>query len=147
MLALIDRSLAFNPSYAHGWFLSGALRVDAGEPDLGIEHVETALRLSPRDRSGAYFSVIGSAHFFAGRFEYAVPKLLVAIQEHPGHPWPYRFLASCYAHMGRLGEAQDIVERLRTITPEVVPSRMPWRKPEHQDLLRSGLRLAAGEAE
>jgi tetratricopeptide (TPR) repeat protein len=145
MLTLIDRSLALNPSYAHGWFLSGALRVDAGEPDIGIEHVETALRLSPRDRSGAYFSVIGSAHFFAGRFEDAVPKLLVAIQEHPDHPWPFRFLASCYAHMGRLRESRDIVARLRTITPMVVPSHMPWRKPEHQELLLSGLRLAMGE--
>jgi adenylate cyclase len=101
--------------------------------------------LSPRERLGAPFSVIGSAHFFAGRFGEAAPKLLVAIQEHPAHPWPFRFLASCYAHMGRLDEARDIIERLRAFAPVVVPSHIPWRKPEHRELFLSGLRLAAGE--
>jgi adenylate cyclase len=145
MIALIDRALALNPSYARGWFRSGAVRVHAGEADLAIEHVETSLRLSPRERLGAPFSVIGSAHFFAGRFGEAAPKLLVAIQEHPAHPWPFRFLASCYAHMGRLDEARDIIERLRAFAPVVVPSHIPWRKPEHRELFLSGLRLAAGE--
>ena len=49
--------------------------------------------------------------------------------------------------MGRLDEARDIVERLRAITPVVVPSTTPYRNPEHQELFLSGLRLAAGEAE
>jgi tetratricopeptide (TPR) repeat protein len=145
MMALVDRCLTLNPSYARGWFLSGAIRVHAGQPDVAIEHVEISLRLSPRDRLGAPFSVIGSAHFFARRFEEAVPKLLVAIQEHATHPWPYRFLASCYAYLGRIDEARDIVERLRAFTPVVVPAQVPWRKPEQRELLLSGLRLAAGE--
>jgi TolB-like protein/class 3 adenylate cyclase len=145
MIALTDRALALNPSYAHGWFRSGAVRVHAGDYDLAIEHVETSLRLSPRERLGAPFSVIGSAHFFAGRFEKAAPQLLLAIQEHSTHPWPFRFLASCYAHMGRLDEARDIIKRLRTFTPEVAPSHVPWRKPEQRELLLSGLRLAVAE--
>jgi adenylate cyclase len=57
----------------------------------------------------------------------------------------YRLLASCYAHMGRLDEAREIVRRLRAITPVVVPSVIPYRNPEHRELLLSGLRLAAGE--
>jgi hypothetical protein len=78
----------------------------------------------------------------ASRFADAVPKLLVAIQEHPEHPWPFRFLASCYAHMGRLDEAREMVARLRAITPVVVPSVIPYRSPEHCALLLSGLRIA-----
>jgi hypothetical protein len=38
-----------------------------------------------------------------------------------------------------------IVARLRTITSEVEPKTLPWRTPEHRELLLSGLRLAAGE--
>jgi adenylate cyclase len=57
-----------------------------------------------------------------------------------------RFLASCYAHMGRLEDAREIVERLQEITSVVVPSVIPYRKPEHQELFLSGLRLAACEA-
>jgi tetratricopeptide (TPR) repeat protein len=51
-IALIDRSLELNPSYAGGWHISGCLRLWAGQPDLAIEHFEAGLRLSPRDRSG-----------------------------------------------------------------------------------------------
>ena len=76
----------------------------------------------------------------------ALPKLLLAIQEAPTFPVPYRWLASCFAHMGRLDEARDVVRRLRALTPVVVPSATQFRNPEHRELLLSGLRLAAGEA-
>jgi len=46
---------------------------------------------------------------------------------------------------GRLDEAHQIVERLRAITPVVVPADTPYRNPEHRELFLSGLRLAAGE--
>ena len=41
---------------------------------------------------------------------------------------------------------REIVARLRTITPQVVPSVLHLRNPEDRDLFLSGLRLAAGEA-
>ena len=52
MIGLVDRALALNPSFARGWYVSGLLRLWAGQPDLAIEHVETSLRLSPRERMG-----------------------------------------------------------------------------------------------
>ena len=42
-------------------------------------------------------------------------------------------------------EARAIVARLRALTPQLVPSDLPWRNPEDRELLLSGLRLAAGE--
>jgi hypothetical protein len=47
--------------------------------------------------------------------------------------------------MGRLGEAREIIERLRTLTDVVVPQATHWRDPEHRQLYLEGLRLAAGE--
>ena len=47
--------------------------------------------------------------------------------------------------MGRLDEARATVSRLRALTPQIVPSELPWRNPEDRELLLSGLRLAAGE--
>jgi adenylate cyclase len=81
------------------------------------------------------------------RFDQAVPKLLLAIQDDPTYPEPYRTLAACYAHMGRLDEAREVVERLRNITPVIVPTFSFLRKPEHRDLFLSGLRLATGESD
>ena len=146
MLALVDRALTLNPNYARGWQINGVLRSWAGEPDIAIEHVETALRLSPRARVGTSFLTMGMAHFVNGRFDAAVPKLLVAIQEDPSLPAPYCWLAACYAHMGRLDAAREIVTRLRASGAIVMGSGSTLRNSEHRELLLSGLRLAMGEA-
>jgi adenylate cyclase len=144
-VALMDRSLTLNPSFAQGWYDSGVLRNFAGQPDLAIAHFETSLRLNPRDRRAGHLTGIGVAHILSRRFDDAAAKLVVSLEELPNWAVTYRFLASCYAHMGRLGEAREIVARLRTITPVVVPEVVPFRNPEHRELFLSGLRLAAGE--
>jgi TolB-like protein len=146
MMRLVDRALVLNPSFARGWNNSALLSLFAGQPERAIEHAKAALRLSPRARVGTTLGVIGTAHLVSRRFDAALPKLLLAIQEAPAFPVPYRWLASCYAHMGRLDEARDIVTRLRAITPVVVPGATQFRDPEQRELLLSGLRLAAGEA-
>jgi tetratricopeptide (TPR) repeat protein len=145
IIGLVDRALALNPSFARGWFLSGVLRNWAGQHDLAIEHLETSLRLSPRERMGTPLQVMGTAYFFKRQFDEAAAKLLLAIQDHPGFPASYRYLAACYAHMGRLDEARAIVARLRATTPQVVPSDLPYRDPQDRELYLSGLRLAADE--
>jgi len=144
-IGLVDRALALNPSYARGWFLSCMLRTWAGQPDLAMEHLATSLRLSPLERTVTPMLAMGSVYFFKRHFDDAVPKLLLSIQDHPGHPSSYRFLAACYVHMGRLDEAHAIIAQLRTITSQVVPSVLPWRRPEDRELFLSGLRLAASE--
>jgi adenylate cyclase len=139
MIALVDRALAFNPSYARGWHISGFLRLWAGQTDL-------ALRLSPRAQARLTSLLIGYALFFSRRFEEAVPRLRVAIEDSPLFPTPYRFLAACYAHMGLLDEARATIARLRAITPEVMVNYpLPFRDPRHRELYFSGLRLAVGE--
>ena len=147
MMGLVDRALALNPSYARGWYVSGLLRLFAGQPDLAIDHLETSLRLSPRERAGPLLSTMGVAYFFKRQFDEAASKLLLALQDNPGFAVPYRALAACYAHMGRLDEARAIVARLRDITPLVVPSEVPFRNLEDRELYLSGLRLAVGKAE
>ena len=144
-ISLIDRSLELNPSFARGWGSSGWLRLWAGQPDRAIAHFETALRLSPRDRAVAPLLGIGIAHFLARRFDEARATLLRSLQEFPGWVPNYRFLAACCAQMGRLDEAREIVQRLRALTPLVVPSAPHWRNPEQRELYLAGLRLAADE--
>ena len=142
-VGLIDRCLDLNPSSARSWYWSAVLRLFVGTPDLAIEHFETSIRLSPRDRFGAPLSGIGGALLFSRRFEEAAAKR-ASLEQHPTLALTYRFLAACYAHMGRLQEAREVVDRLRTISRVVVPSVTPFRNPEHSELLLSGLRLAAG---
>ena len=56
-----------------------------------------------------------------------------------------RFLASRYAHLGRMRDAQAIVERLKSITPDPIPSAEQWRIHEDREYYLEGLRLAVGE--
>jgi len=142
----IDRSLALNPSFARGWVWSARLRNFAGQPDLAIEHFQTSLRLSPRDRMGTFSLPLGTAYFLKRKFAEAAAILLAALEQAPSLPVGYQLLASSYAHLGRLDEARALVERLRAITPVVVPTVIPYRNPEHRELFLSGLQLAAGEA-
>ena len=145
MMALVDRALALNPNFARGWNISGVLRIWAGETDVAIEHLETALRLSPRARVGTVPLNIGAAHFFARRFDQAVPQLMLAMQDDPSYPQIYRYLAACCALMGRLDDAREVVTRLRAITPVVIPDIAWLRNADHRELFLSGLHLAAGE--
>ena len=147
MQALIDRALALNPNFAGGWHARGILMNWAGQPDRAVEDIEKAARLSPHVRLGNSNIQLGLAYFLTRRFEEAVPKLLVAIQEDSSHPMPLRVLAACYAHLGRLDEARNIVARLRATTPVVIPDASFLRDPAHRELFLSGLRMAAGEAE
>jgi adenylate cyclase len=148
MTALVDRALTFNPNFARGWHASSFLRLWAGQTDLAIEHAGMGLRLSPRAQAVMSNSswAIGAALFFSRRFEEAIPRLCVAVEERPIFATPYRILAACYAHMGLLDEARATVARLRTLTSEVIPAYpLPFRDPAHRELYYTGLRLALGE--
>jgi len=145
MIALADRALTLNPSYARGWYVSAILRVIAGEPELAIEHIEKSARLSPRDYPGVPTATIGLAHFFCRRFDLAAQNFRLTVRQVPGWPAGYRSLAACYAHMGRLNEAREVIEQLRAIGADLEP-HLPFPNREIHSLLISGLRLAAGEA-
>jgi adenylate cyclase len=143
--ALMDQSLRINPSYADGWRWSGWLRLWEGSPDVAIDHFEKSLRLNPLEPQSGTLMAIGVAHFFARRLELARTMLLRSLQQHPDWIPTNRFLAACYAHLGQLNEAKTIIERLRALTPAVLPNADNWRDPEQRAFYLSGLRLAIGE--
>jgi len=101
--------------------------------------------VSARARVGTTQFIIGCAHFVTRRFDEAVAKQLIALQEDPSFPDPYRYLAACYAHTGRLDQAREIVKRLRAITHLVVPSASELRNAGYRALYLSGLCMAAVE--
>ena len=77
----------------------------------------------------------------------AETMLLRSLQGHPDWPPTYRFLAACYAHMGRRDDAHRALEKLKELTPVVAPAISHWRKPEDREFYLCGLRLAAAQSE
>jgi TolB-like protein len=144
-MTVVERSLTLSPSRAHSWLVSGWIRLWAGQPESAIEHLNTSLRLNPRGPRPMHTLGIGVAHFLSRQFDDALPMLHASNQELPNFGETYRFLAASYAHLGRLDQAQEMMERLRTVSPALVGrDAAPWRNPEHRELLLSGLRLATG---
>ena len=136
-IALIDRSLELNPSFARGWYYSGWLRLWAGQPGLAIDHFETALRLNPRDpRTWHSVLSIGIGHFFARRFEHARGLLLRSLQENQSWVPTYRFLASCDAHLGRRGTRADRAPAEHYSRPRA--EREPLAKPRAPRIVSVG---------
>jgi TolB-like protein len=145
-IAMIERALDLNPSYARGWYWSGWLRLFAGQPDLAIGDFRTAVRLNPLHRP--YLTGIGAAYFFSRRYREATEALAVSLAELPGWPTTYRFLAASYVHLGRLEKARETFHCLRALTPVPAPlgdcsGNSPFRDREQSARYAEGLRLAA----
>jgi adenylate cyclase len=119
------------------------MRVWSGDAALAIEHFETSMRLDPLStRRAFHLTGIGIAQFFQRHFRAAAATLEASLHEVPSYPTTARFLAACYAHMGRFDEAKELIARLGG-APLV--NNAPFGNPDHQELFLSGLRLARGE--
>jgi TolB-like protein len=145
---LIDRALGLNPNLAVGWGSSGWLRVWCGEPDLAIEHLARAMRLSPLGPMMAELqSATAHAHFFAGRYDEASLWAARTLLESPHVPGGVRILAASNALAGQFKRAQDAVARLLQIDPTRRISNLkdvlgPYRRPEDLAKYAEGLRKA-----
>ena len=149
MIRLARRAVELNPGFARGRYILGHLHNLAGQPEAALEHLEAALRLSPRGRFGLILNNMGIAYFLMHRFEDAIAKLLLEIQAEPEFVAAYRFLAASYAHMGRLDDARKVVAKLREINPAgiAIGNLSSYRNPAHRELYSSGLQMAMGETE
>jgi len=144
--AFTDQALALNPNLAVAWGGSGWIKVSLGEPDLAIDHLARAMRLSPFDPITAGFhTAAASAHFFAGRYDEALASAARAFRENPRFPL-LRTVAAANALAGRMEEAADAMARLRQLSPELRVSNLslpfPLKRAEDFAKYREGLRLA-----
>jgi TolB-like protein/tetratricopeptide (TPR) repeat protein len=148
-VALIDRSLGLNPNQATAWYASGTVRAfRGGEPDLAIEHLARAMRLSPLDPF--MFSMMGVtafAHFFAGRYDDASAWAEKAFWQRPNILATLRIAAASNAFAGRPEDAQKAVARALELDPGMRLSNLKerigtFRRAEDYDKYAEGLRRA-----
>jgi TolB-like protein/Tfp pilus assembly protein PilF len=145
--ATIERALTLNPNFAAAWLFSGWTKIWLGQPDVAIEHLARAMRLSPRGRGIAGMqAATAHAHFFAGRPSEASLWAGKVFQEHPDSHPGLRIAAASYAAAGRLGEARKAIARLRQIDPALRVSNLrralgPYR-PDDLGRYEAGMRQA-----
>jgi TolB-like protein len=144
---MIERALELNPNLATTWLFSGWQRISLGEPDVAIEHLARAIRLSPFDPlTFLVHDGLAHAHFFAGRYEDALSWGQKAIQGRPNWRAGMRILAAAAALGGRLKEAQQAMARVRENDPTWRLSHVrkirSLSRPEDLAKLEEGLRKA-----
>ena len=145
--AVIDRALLLNPNLAQSWLASGWIRVRRGEPELGLEQLAHARRLSPVDPvSYVNFGASAAGHFFAGRYDDAVSWAEKAQATLPIYATAYRIAAASHGLAGRAEAAAKALAQLRLIDPTARTSRVrDWitlRRPQDYAKLEEGLRKA-----
>jgi len=145
--AYIDRALVLDPNLARGWYASGWVRNYRGEPEIAIEHLARAMRLSPLDPTLYHMQAgMAFAHILAGRFDEASSWAEKAFREEQNYHPGAIVKAASNALAGRTQEARRALERLRQIDPTLrisnLKDRHPIRRPADLAKLADGLRIA-----
>jgi len=123
--AFIDRALALNPNLATAWFSSGCVRYWLGKPDLAIEHLARAVRLSPLDPLMPWIeAAIAHAHFIAGRYDEASSLAEMALRELPESHSVLRITAASNALAGHMERARNVGTKLRQLDPALRVSNL-----------------------
>jgi adenylate cyclase len=115
-------------------------------------HAESAIALSPRDRSldvsywaAALAAFVAREH--ADCLDY-VRRAVALNRPFAGH---HIVLAACLAEMGELAEARSVIDTIRELAPGLIESRLSgatyFAVPELAERYLRALRLAAGEPE
>ncbi|MGO9328699.1 MAG: adenylate/guanylate cyclase domain-containing protein [Steroidobacteraceae bacterium] len=146
-MALVDRALVLNPNLATAWRFSGYIRIFLGEPNLAIEQLERAARLSPLDPlTFIVHNGIATAHFFAGRYEEAHSWAQKTVRLNPNYVLACVMAAVAAVLAGRDEEMRKAVGRLLELAPTFKISNYknawPLRRPEDTATFERGLRLA-----
>ncbi|MEJ2123165.1 MAG: adenylate/guanylate cyclase domain-containing protein [Alphaproteobacteria bacterium] len=143
----IERALALNPNLAIAWLYSGWVNIWIGLPDIAIERLSHAIRLSPQDPEIAMMQgATACAHFFTGRIDDAIFWAEQSLRLQPNYLIATSMLAASYAIAGRSREAEDAVERVRRVDPNCRISKLldsfPFRRKGDFNRWSEGLRKA-----
>ena len=143
-LALANRCIAINPGSAQGWMMSGWLHMSIGDPDTAITHLETSMRLDPNSTDRRFhLGGIAFSGFAKGEFAEASRLIKEVIQLEPAVSMNYALLVSAQGHLGQVEAAQASAERYKALSHIDMRERLTnFRKPEHRQLYRDGLKLA-----
>jgi TolB-like protein len=145
--AFIDQALVLNPNLALAWIFSGWIWMYSGEPEVAVERLARAMRLSPQDpRMFEMQTATACAHFLAGRDAEAVSWAEAAARGQPNYDGAMRILAASCAMSGRQEQAQKAIARLLAHDPGLrisnLKDRFPIRRAEDIARWEEGLRRA-----
>jgi TolB-like protein len=120
-LTHLNKAIALNPSFALGYAGLGYALACGGQPERGLEALEQAHRLSPRDPFLSLYSptVRYMALFALQRYEEAIEICRATTAVHPHHVGAWRLLTVSLGLLGRIEEAQKTLAHTLTLQPDL----------------------------
>jgi adenylate cyclase len=144
-VAFIDKALLLNPNFARAWHVSGWVRVWLGEPEIAIEHLARAMRLSPLDPGfHGMEAATAYAHIRADRYGEATVWAEKALRGQPNDIDALVALSIANSLAGDLDKAQVVMRRLLEVAPgrRISNYFRPFVTPERRALITNALRKA-----
>jgi adenylate cyclase len=140
-----ERALAVDPNWTNAYMELGITRAFAGQPEEAVGLIEQAMRRNPREPF-LYLSALGFAYRVAGHCEQALIPLERALIFNPNF-LPARYnLATCYAELNCLEEAQAEAKEVERISPHFSVEHqrqvLPFKDPAALERTLAGLRKA-----
>jgi TolB-like protein/Tfp pilus assembly protein PilF len=143
----LELALDLNPSLALAHYGLGAAFVFSGKPREAFPHLESAIRLSPRDPNmGSYLVRLAEAKYLSGDDEAAARFALKALAQ-PSFQWSrYAILIAALGQLGRREEAQRYLAEVTRARPKFsvafVRTMHPFSRDMGIDRYYEGLRKA-----
>jgi tetratricopeptide (TPR) repeat protein len=142
-----DQAVALNPNLATVRLCSGWIRIWRGEPEMAIEHVNHAIRLSPLDPTMFRMqNMLAMAHFVARRYDEASAWAQRALYEQPAYLAALPIAVTSHAQAGRIDVAKTFMAQLRRAAPWLrisnIAEAVPFRRREDWATYAEGMRIA-----
>jgi len=120
-VAHLSESIHLNPSFALGHSGLGYALACGGQPERGLQSLEQAERLSPRDPFLAVYgpTVRYMALFALGRYEETLAVCRATAALHPNHTGAWRLMTVSLGLLDRIDEAKQALAHTLTLQPDL----------------------------
>ena len=117
----LSKSVDLNPNFALGYAGLGYALACGGEPERGLQSLDQAQRLSPRDPFLAIYAptVRYMALFALGCYEEAIAVCRSTSALHPNHVGSWRLMTVSLGLLGRVDEARQALAHTLTLQPDL----------------------------
>jgi adenylate cyclase len=144
-LAEFRRMIALDPNFAQGYTATGMALMYAGHSAKALQRLAVSMRLDPHYPS-MVLHTLAQANFSLGEYETAARLLVERITRNPGTDASRMLLASCYGHLGRLGDARSAWVELLKVNPDFSLMQrarvLPYKNPGDFQRIVEGLAKA-----
>jgi adenylate cyclase len=117
----------------------------AGHSAEALERLALSMRLDPH-YPPIVLHILAQANFSLGEYETAAQLLVDRITRNPGTDASRMLLASCYGHLGRLGDARSAWAELLKVNPDFSLMQrarvLPYKNPGDFQRIVEGLAKA-----